>query len=195
MWEGSDLVMLNRDETKFLSAVQAYAKGESLLSDKEFDDLKQTLRMQGSRIATSNQAKCVIDTGVCRITWTKDQVRNKVIYVPWFAPLLLGFLIVTELIPGVRDISPAILLGIGAPLSWKAAEKATNNFFLTDPLILSGPCPNCNQPSHIYFGDVLGVEGFKDTAQMTCKNCKHTLTVQRDTYRVESKPPEEAPKK
>jgi len=43
-WNGSPTVTMNRQETQYLAAVQAYLKGEPTLSDKEFDDLKTQLK-------------------------------------------------------------------------------------------------------------------------------------------------------
>jgi hypothetical protein len=39
-WEGSEVVMLNRQETRFLNAMSAYLKGTPIISDEEFDALK-----------------------------------------------------------------------------------------------------------------------------------------------------------
>ena len=54
------MVNMNRQETKYLAAVQAYLKGEPILSDKEFDDLKAELKEEGSPFASSKEPKCYI---------------------------------------------------------------------------------------------------------------------------------------
>lgn len=59
-WNGSPTVTMNRQETQYLAAVQAYLKGEPTLSDKEFDDLKTQLKEEGSAFASSKEPKCYI---------------------------------------------------------------------------------------------------------------------------------------
>ena len=59
-WNGSAMVNMNRQETKYLSAMQDYMKGKPSLSDKEFDDLKAELKDQGSPFASSTEPKCYI---------------------------------------------------------------------------------------------------------------------------------------
>ena len=71
----------------------------------------------------------------------------------------------------------------------------SENFFYKDPLIASGPCPDCNAESRIFFGSVLGVEGYADQAEFKCDVCKSKLTVSRDTLRVSSEPKFDLPKK
>lgn len=60
------------------------------------------------------------------------------------------------------------------------------NIFYKDPLVVSGPCPDCNSENRIFFGSVLGIEGYQDEAKLKCSNCKVELTVARDTLRVSS---------
>ena len=59
-WNGSSLVQMNRQETKYLAAVQAYLKGTPILSDTEFDQLKAQLKEEGSSFASSKEPKCYI---------------------------------------------------------------------------------------------------------------------------------------
>ena len=47
-WEGSALVTLNRNETLFMNAIQAWNKGKPIISDSEFDELKLSLKNEGS---------------------------------------------------------------------------------------------------------------------------------------------------
>lgn len=87
-WEGSVLVTLNRNETKFLNAMQAYMKGKPILSDKDFDDLKASLKETNSKLAVSTEPKCYVDTGVCKVTWVKRDILTSSLYVP--ATLISG---------------------------------------------------------------------------------------------------------
>ena len=75
-------------------------------------------------------------------------------------------------------------LGLGQYGSIFFAE----NIFFKDPLVASGPCPDCNTDNRVLFGDVLGVEGFKNEATLKCSNCKVELTVTRSNLRVSSAP-------
>ncbi|KAL0324374.1 UNVERIFIED_CONTAM: PGR5-like protein 1A, chloroplastic [Sesamum calycinum] len=50
MWEGSSVVMLSADEQRFLEASMAYVSGTPIMTDDEFDKLKQKLKMDGSEI-------------------------------------------------------------------------------------------------------------------------------------------------
>lgn len=75
-WEGSALVTLNRNETRFLNAVVAYNKGSPILSDSEFDTLKINLRETGSKIAVATEPKYYVDTGVCKVT-NSSNLRNR----------------------------------------------------------------------------------------------------------------------
>lgn len=59
-WNGSEMVNMNRDETQYLAAVQAYLKGKPILSDSEFDQLKAQLKEEGSKFASSKEPKCYI---------------------------------------------------------------------------------------------------------------------------------------
>ena len=61
-WNGSAMVNMNRQETKYLASVQAYLKGKPILSDAEFDQLKSELKEQGSQFASSKEPKCYIGT-------------------------------------------------------------------------------------------------------------------------------------
>jgi len=62
--------------------MQAYMKGKPVLSDQEFDELKQLLKESNSKLAVSTEPKCYVDTGVCKITWQKDMIRSQSLYVP-----------------------------------------------------------------------------------------------------------------
>ena len=56
------MVNMNRQETKYLSAMQAYMKGKPIMSDTEFDELKSELKEEGSPFASSKEPKCYIGT-------------------------------------------------------------------------------------------------------------------------------------
>ncbi|KAL3943839.1 MAG: hypothetical protein SGBAC_002090 [Bacillariaceae sp.] len=188
-WSGSKLVNLNRAETKYLSAMQAYMKGTPILADKEFDALKAELKESGSQIAVESEPKCYIDTGVCKVTLQEDKFRSNLLYLPAGAALLvvwlgLGF----EFIEPFIRINPLILLAIGSPFIYNGAKIVTDGFIFKDNEILYGPCPSCETENRVYFGEILGVEGFSDVAEIKCTKCKEVITVQRNTKRASTLP-------
>lgn len=184
MWEGSPLAILSRDETKFLSAMSAYLKGTPIMSDTEFDELKASLKANGSEIAVSKEPKCFIDTGICSVTWKKDTLRQYVAYSPIGAVFfVLWSALAFELTP-LRFVNPIITLLLGSPFIYFGTVAVAENLFYSNPLIASGPCPNCGADNRIYFGNALGVEGFSEEGTVKCGSCATELTVSRKSLRV-----------
>lgn len=184
IWEGSPVAILSRDETKFLAAMGAYLKGEPILSDSEFDALKTSLKDNGSEIAVSKEPKCSIDTGICSVTWTKDKVRQAVSYSPVGVVFLLLWEIFSYELTPLKYVNPLIGLIVGSPLIFFGTILFAENIFYKNPLIASGPCPECNEENRVYFGGVLGIDGFGEEATMKCSNCKTSLTIARSNLRV-----------
>lgn len=186
-WNGSEVVNLNRKEVMYLEAMQAYIQGESIMADTEFDQLRDELREDGSAIAVSTEPKCYIETGICTVTFQKDQFRNNLLYLP--AASIVGLLwlgIGYELIGG--RINPLILGAFGAPVIGTAAKAITDNFIFPNNLVAYGPCPSCETENRIYFGNILGVEGFDKTGKMKCTNCKSEIIVQKRSLRANTLP-------
>jgi len=182
-WEGSALVNLNRNETRFMNAIVAYSKGSPIISNTEFDELKLSLKEAGSMIAVSTQPTCYVDSGVCKVTWVPDLIRTNSLYVP--ASLFVGFLYLGlsyELTGG--NVNPVVLLVLGLYPIYTAARKITEEVLFNNPTVAGGPCPSCGVQNKIFFGGVLGVEGDSDESQLKCVNCKTKLTVKRTTLRV-----------
>jgi len=188
-WNGSPLVTLNRKETRYLAALQAYLKGESIMSDSEFDTLKRELKEDESPIAVSVEPKCYIDTGICTVTLLEDNFRTNLLYLPMGAILFIAWLGVGfEIIEPLIRLNPIILLALGAYPIYKYAIELTDKFIFVNNKIAYGPCPSCESPNRIYFGDILTIEGFGDTADVKCKNCKTTFQVQKNTLRASTLP-------
>jgi len=188
-WNGSTKVNMNRKETNYLAAVQAYLKGKPILSDEEFDQLKADLKEDGSAFASSKEPKCYIDTGICTVTFEPDEFRNNLLYLPVGAILSilwlgLGF----EVIEPIISLNPIILAALGAPLIYAGSINFTDNFVFAKSLIAYGPCPSCEIEQRVFFGDILGVEGFGDLAGMKCSKCKANINVQRQTLRASTLP-------
>mmetsp|Transcript_17118 Transcript_17118/g.32389 ORF Transcript_17118/g.32389 Transcript_17118/m.32389 type:complete len:325 (+) Transcript_17118:176-1150(+) len=188
-WNGSSLVQMNRNEAKYLAAVQSYLNGDPIMSDSEFDALKATLKEEGSQFAISTEPKCIIDTGICTVTMKEDSFRNNLLYLPVGSILFLiwlgfGF----EVIEPFIRVNPLLLIALGAPAIFTGTKTITDNYIFVDNKVVYGPCPSCEAENRVYFGDILGVEGFKDIAEVKCPNCKTDFTVQRNTLRASTVP-------
>ena len=91
-WNGSSVVVVGRQEAKYLAAMQAYLKGSPIMTDDEFDDLKKELKETGSSFAVDTEPKCYIDTGVCKVTLKEDKFRSNLLYLPAGAVLTIAWL-------------------------------------------------------------------------------------------------------
>jgi len=188
-WNGSPVVSLNRKETEYLAAVQAYMKGKPIMEDTKFDELKNELKEDKSKIAVETEPKCYIDSGVCKVTLQDDKFRGNLLYLPaglalsvvWLG---LGF----EVLGAIIKLNPLIILALGALPIFKGATFITDEFIFPNNRVVFGPCPSCEAENRVYFGDILGVEGFDQLATCKCPKCKVTFNVQRDTLRASTVP-------
>merc|ERR1712127_732210 len=188
-WNGSTMVNMNRKETQYLAAMQDYLKGKPTLSDSEFDQLKKDLKEDGSQFASSKEPKCYIDTGICTVTYQDDKFRNNLLYLPVGAILSIFWLgFGFEVIEPIIRLNPIILAALGAPLIYNGAITITDKFIFTDNNIVYGPCPSCEIENRVYFGGILGVEGFDDVASVKCAKCKNVISVQKNTLRASTLP-------
>mmetsp|Transcript_18199 Transcript_18199/g.38181 ORF Transcript_18199/g.38181 Transcript_18199/m.38181 type:complete len:324 (-) Transcript_18199:1966-2937(-) len=188
-WNGSDMVKLNRKEAKFLAAMKAYQKGEPMISDAEFDELKAELKEEGSQFASTKEPRCYIDSGICRVTYQEDNFRTNLLYLPVGAiltTLWLGFGF--EVIEPIIRLNPLILMALGAPLIYKGSIALTDDYIFQNNKIVYGPCPACETENRVYFGNILGVEGFGDVASIKCTKCKVAINVQRESLRASTLP-------
>uniref|UniRef100_A0A7S0AKF5 Uncharacterized protein n=2 Tax=Minutocellus polymorphus TaxID=265543 RepID=A0A7S0AKF5_9STRA len=184
-WNGSDVAVLNRQEARFLAATQAYMKGEPMMSDVEFDALKSELREEGSRFAVDTEPKCYVDTGICKVTMQEDKFRNNLLYLPAGAILTVGWLALGfEIIEPLIRLNPLVLLLLGAYPIYQGSLIITNDFLFPNNKIVYGPCPSCEVNQRVYFGNILGVEGFNDVATSKCTNCKVQFQVQKKSMRA-----------
>lgn len=188
-WNGSPVVQMNRKEAKYLAAVQAYMKGTPDMSDEEFDSLKNELMEAGSVFAVSTEPKCYIDTGICKVTMQEDNFRTNLLYLPAGSILALVWLgLGFEVIEPIIRLNPLFLALLGAPLVISGSKYITENFVFENNFVVYGPCPSCQAANRVYFGNILGVEGFSDVASVKCPNCKTPFTVQRSTLRASTLP-------
>lgn len=85
-------------------------------------------------------------------------------------------------------INPLILGAFGAPVIYTASKAITDNLIFPNNLVAYGSCPTCGAENRVYFGDILGVEGFGNQANIKCTNCKEEIIVQRRSLRASSLP-------
>lgn len=187
VWNGSEVVNLNRREITYLEAMQAYIRGEPIMSDGEFDTLRDELREEGSSIAVDTEPKCYIETGVCTVTFQKDKFRNNLLYLPMISIVGSLWLGIGYEILGGR-VNPLLLAAVGAPVIGTAAKAITDNLIFPDNLVAYGPCPSCETENRIYFGNILGVEGFGNQGKFKCTNCKSEVIVMKRSLRASTLP-------
>ena len=191
-WSGSSVVAMNRKEMTYLTAVQDYLKGTPSMSDSEFDLLKKELQESGSQIAVQTEPKCYIDTGICKVTMQDDLFKTNLLYLPAGLTLLTLWLGVAYeiLVPliGFSGINPLLLIIVGSPFIYTGSKYLTEQVLFDNFKIARGPCPNCSYENTIFFGNILGVEGFDDVAQVKCPNCKNVFSLQRNTLRASTLP-------
>jgi len=189
-WNGSNFVQMNRNEAKYLAAMESYLKGEPILGDEEFDSLKATLKEEKSRFAVSTEPKCYIDTGICTVTLKEDVFRQNLLYLP--VGVILSLIWVTlgfEVIGIFVKINPVIILALGSTLIYEYTKKITEKYIFINNKIVYGPCPSCEAENRVYFGDILGVEGYNDIASIKCKTCKVKFDIQKNSMRASTLPP------
>jgi hypothetical protein len=188
-WNGSQVVVLKRNEASYLAAMEAYMKGKPIMSDTEFDSLKMELKESGSRFAVDTEPKCYIDSGICKVTLQEDKFRSNLLYLPAGAILFIAWLgLGYEIIEPIVHLNPIVLAALGSPLYYIAAKTLTEDFIFENKFIAYGPCPSCETENRFYFGNILGVEGFTDIAEIKCSKCREVITVQRNTLRASSLP-------
>ena len=189
VWNGSPVAVLNRKEAKYLAAVQSYLKGEPIISDAEFDQLKLELKEDESQFAVSKEPKCYIDTGICTVTFQEDFFRSNLLYLPVGSILFILWLGLSfELIEPIIRVNPLVLALLGSPLIYTGAKTITEDYIFTNKKVAYGPCPSCEAENRIYFGGVLGVEGFDEVADIRCPTCKENFKVQRSSLRASTLP-------
>lgn len=183
-WQGSDVVSLSRDEMRFLDAARAFEKGEkALLTDDEFDALKKKLQQSGSPVAIIRGPRCSIQRKITFSDCIPDKKRTFALYLP--AGILAGLTWLSasyEFTP-LHNVDPVLSLILGSPIIYFLAIAFTS-IVVPNPQILVGDCPSCGRRTHVLFGNVLNIEGFKEDATVTCDKCKAVLKVEKDSSRM-----------
>lgn len=115
-WEGSHVMLLNDQEKKFLEAARAYHKGKPLMSDEEFDSMRDILRLAGSPVAVSKGPKCSLETMVCATDCTPDNGRMFITQLPAAGIGALIWAAITYEVTPLRNIPHIYTLIGGIPL-------------------------------------------------------------------------------
>jgi len=188
-WNGSPVVVMSKKEAQYLQAMQDYLKGTPSMTDTEYDQLKKELMEAESKFAVQTEPKCYIDSGICKVTLQEDQFRSNLLYLP--AGLILSTIwlgIGFEIIEPLVRLNPIFLIALGTPFIYSGAVQITEGFLFENKFVAYGPCPSCQAENRVYFGNILGVEGFTDVAQVKCPNCKTEFSVQKNTLRASTLP-------
>jgi hypothetical protein len=182
LWSGSKVAILDSDEQRFLEATLSYARGQPMLSDADYDELKAKLRA-GNSIVTAQGPRCSIRSKKMYGDLKTDYARMLALNIP-AVMLVLGIVFAIDDVTGFEiteaiELPPpygvGLLWGLLLPTIFVLASALTNIGF-KDNLILKGPCPNCGNENFTYFGDILTVTGNRGTNVVDCKSCRAGLT-------------------
>ncbi|GAX78944.1 hypothetical protein CEUSTIGMA_g6384.t1 [Chlamydomonas eustigma] len=182
LWSGSKVAILDSDEQRFLEATLAYTRGQPILSDADYDELKAKLRA-GNSIVTAQGPRCSIRSKKMYGDLKTDYARMLALNIPAVL-LVLGIVFAIDDVTGFEiteaiELPPpygvGLLWGLLLPTIFVIASALTNIGF-KDSLILKGPCPNCGNENFTYFGDILTVTGNRGTNVVDCKSCRAGLT-------------------
>ncbi|KAJ8903434.1 hypothetical protein NDN08_004542 [Rhodosorus marinus] len=185
MWQGSRVLLLNAKETGYLEAARAYYRNEPIMSDHEFDELRQELVMEGSVVAVSDRPKCSVETRICSTDLAPDSKRMFAVHLPAAGVGAIVWAAISYGIPFLRNVSDLYSLLFGLPVV-VLFSKVTTSMVIKDPSqILRGACPNCGEDIRAHFGSILTISGPQKTSQMKCDHCRAQLTFRAETRKVE----------
>lgn len=183
MWQGSNVVTLNRDEYRFLDAAKSYEEGKPIMEDAEFDALKKKLFEQGSIVAIQRGPRCNIERKITFSDVIPDKKRTFALFVPAGLVVALTWLSLAFELTPLRSVDPVVSLLIGSPIIFLVARTITGAV-VPNGQIMVGDCPSCGRRTHVLFGDVLNQKGFGSEADVKCGKCKAELKVEKDTCRM-----------
>ena len=204
LWEGSTVVTMTKEEQMFLEATKAYAMGEPVLTDEQFNDLKLKLKQQGSALAVGGP-RCSLRTRRVYTDMTVDYFRLTLLNIPGVA-ISLSLLFLVDYATGfsiskfVELPEPFGFLAVWAvvlPIVYIVSDSLTK-VVLKDALVLQGQCTNCGAPQVMFFGKVLGIDGNDEVADVTCESCKCKMSadsLSRELTQKELPKPKKAKKK
>jgi len=200
-WEGSSVATLSTDELRFLEATRAFRDGKpSIMSDADYDALKLALKTKGSAVALEGP-RCSLRSRKVTSDAEPDYLKMVALRGPALA-LTIGVLFsideISELVTGRYELTdnPILEADLGGtifgplafiflPLTIVISFGLTRLALGENPLVLHGPCPACGNDVVTYFGKVFGVDGYSDTADLACNNCKSELKLDSKTRTIE----------
>jgi len=182
LWQGSKVAVLSSTESKFLQASKAFAAGKPIMDDETYDQLKRDLKRKGSKV-TAQGPRCSIRSKNMYSDLSVDYLKMLLLNLPGVL-LTLGALFSVDDLTGF-EITKAVelpepygiivLWGLVLPALFIFANALTQLAF-KDALILKGVCPSCGTENFTYFGDILTVQGNRESNKVACTNCKSELT-------------------
>lgn len=181
LWSGSKVAVLSSNEQRFMEATLSYNRGNPILSDDEYDELRAELKAKNSVVVQAGP-RCSIRSRRVYSDATPDYLKLTLLNVP-SALLVLGFIFAIDDITGF-EITKAIelpppysilfLWGLVFPTIYVISTSLTNAI-LPDALILSADCPSCGTANQAYFGGIFNVQGNRKETITECSNCKSDL--------------------
>uniref|UniRef100_M1AXK4 PGR5 1A, chloroplastic n=1 Tax=Solanum tuberosum TaxID=4113 RepID=M1AXK4_SOLTU len=167
--DGKGKKSLGEMEQEFLQALQSfYYEGKAMMSNEEFDNLKEELMWEGSSVVMlSPDEQRFLEASMAYVSGNPimtdeeyDKLKMKLklpepfsFIFTWFAAL------------------PLIL--------W--LSFTITNAIVKDFLILKGPCPNCGTENTSFFGTILSVSNGGSSNKVKCSCCGTDLVYDSDT--------------
>jgi len=189
-FEGSKVMLMSREEIKFMVAARRYREGRPIMSNEEFDGLRKKLKARNSPAVLHDEPRCQVDSAdgkVCKSDLYPDDGKNALLYAP---AAVLTALLFNEGAFWLKGWDPILSLVLGSPFIIAATYILTNYIYFQNPYITKLSCPDCGTPQNVYFGDILFVNGKVQpvvTTQCVNKACGATLEADREKMVVVSK--------
>ncbi|KAI7743011.1 hypothetical protein M8C21_032676 [Ambrosia artemisiifolia] len=202
---------LGEMEQEFLQALQAfYYEGKAIMSNEEFDNLKEELMWEGSSVVMlSSDEQKLLEATMAYISGNPimsdvefDQLKKQlkvysdltVDYLKMFLINVPAAVVAVGLFFFLDDITGfeiTYLLELPEPFSfiftWFAAlpfiiwlSFTLTNVIVRDFLILKGLCPNCGTENTSFFGTILSISSGGSTNKVKCTNCQTTLVFDQE---------------
>ncbi|KAF3790975.1 PGR5-like protein 1A [Nymphaea thermarum] len=193
-------------EQEFLQALQSfYYDKEPIMSNEEFDNLKEELMWEGSSVVMLNpDEQKLLEASMAYVAgkpimsdeeFDALKLRLKVysdLQVDYFKMFLLNVpaavisLTLFFFLDDLTGFEITYLLELPEPFSfiftWFAAlplifwgAQGITNAIVKDFLILKGPCPNCGTENTSFFGTILTVPSGGSANTIKCSNCGTAL--------------------
>ena len=157
-----------RDEITFLEAAKEYRLGKTILSDVEYDALKQKLKAEKSMIIERRSEPDLLGRrpDAVLVTFDVDDFRTQLLKVPglvistlvWVGGFDLFAFIAsqTELadtLPAfLFNLNPLLVLVLGTPIISALTSILTESVIFKKPLVTVGKCPSCTTEMRVFFG-------------------------------------------